>query len=230
MEGRWLRRPIFAIPAPWEADLIRERGRELRRAKRTPKRNAAWIGLASGGTHIPCVLWDISASGARIAAPRPNALPVAFNLLLNKEGSAQRVCRVVWRSSKYLGVQFVEGRSADEVLESGALRRLPKVMVAEAAEQKGDAAALLLPGYGPAFLEKPERRRFAISSLAAAMVFLLTAATALLFFAGMHNGADAEWAQQVCTNTANFCEHPEWTGGAGALMTVVYLAVKGMEL
>jgi hypothetical protein len=209
--------------------MTRERGREHRRAKRLPKRNAAWIGLADGATQIPCVLWDISESGARIAAPRMKGLPAAFNLLLNKDGSAQRVCRVVWRNNSYMGVQFVQGTSAEDVLEASSLRRLPRVSEAETAS-KGDAAALLLPGYGAVFLEKPERRRFPVSVFAGSIAIALAATTALLFWAGMQDGADTPLAQQVCSNAANFCRHPEWTGGAAALMTAVFLAVRGMGL
>ena len=106
---------------------MRERGRDLRRAKRTPKRNAAWIGLATGGTPIPCVVWDISDSGARLAAPRSNFLPVAFNLFLTKDGGSRRVCRMVWRSDGYLGVQFLQADIAELELDS-TLRRQTTVM------------------------------------------------------------------------------------------------------
>ena len=58
----------------------------------------------------------------------------------------------------------------------------------------------------------------------------LAAATALFAVAGMQSGVDAPWALDVCDRAGNFCRHPEWTIAAGAVMTVVYLAVKGMEL
>ncbi len=204
--------------------------RDGRGAKRTRRRNAAWIALGHGGTQIPCVLWDISDTGARLAAPRSKSLPIAFNLLLNKEGSARRVCRVVWRNDSQMGVQFVDGCDAEAVLESGALRRLPKVIVNESQPASTDAAALLLPGYGAQFLEKPARRGIRISSFAAVMLLMLAAATVLFFVAGMHSALDAPWALQVCDKAANFCRHPEWTGVAGGLMAVIYLAVKGMEI
>ena len=94
---------------------MRERDpeQEQRRAKRTPRRNAAWIELAGGGDLIPCVLWDISDGGARVAAPRVSTLPAVFRLLLTKDGSSERLCRVVWRSDKQVGVQFIEGSIAD---------------------------------------------------------------------------------------------------------------------
>jgi len=204
---------------------MRERGREQRRAKRTRRRNAAWIGLGNGGTRIPCVLWDISDTGARLAAPRTNVLPATFHLLLSKEGHLQRKCRVVWRNDRQVGVRFIE-----EIpdLDDDRHRRQSNV-----APPSGGAsvatAALVLPGYGPQFLEQPARGGIPTSSFAAAMLGLLVVATVVFFVAGMQTALDAPWALQLCASTGNLCRHPEWTGAAVALMTVVYLAVRGME-
>jgi hypothetical protein len=95
----------------------------------------------------------------------------------------------------------------------------------------GDSAtaSLMLPGYGPAFLEKPQRQGIRVSAFAACMMFMLVIATALFFVAGMQSALDASWAVQLCDQAGNFCQHPEWTGMAGALMAVVFFAVRGME-
>src|SRR4051794_18317514 len=95
--------------------------RDFRRAKRSRRRSAAWIGLGNGSTRIPCVLWDISESGARLAAPRAKVLPAAFNLVLSKDGRSQRQCRVVWRNERQLGVEFIQTTVED--LEEEAARR-----------------------------------------------------------------------------------------------------------
>jgi hypothetical protein len=92
---------------------MREGGLEQRRAKRTPRRNAAWIEFAGGGARIPCVVWDISDGGARLAAPRPGELPPAFKLLLTRDGDSARLCQVVWRNDKQVGVQFIQAWSED---------------------------------------------------------------------------------------------------------------------
>jgi hypothetical protein len=42
------------------------RQRELRKARRRPKRQAAWISYDSGGTLVPCVIWDLFEEGARL--------------------------------------------------------------------------------------------------------------------------------------------------------------------
>jgi hypothetical protein len=200
--------------------------RELRRAKRTRRRNAAWIGLGNGGTRIPCVLWDISESGARLAAPRCKGLPGAFNLLLTKDGSARRRCRVVWRNDRQLGVEFVAAAAPDDDEDN-----LPRPATGERTPSGGDVAtaSLLLPGYGPAFLEKPQRQGIRISIFAGCMLVMLVIATALFAVAGMQSALEAPWALQLCERAENFCQHPEWTGIAGALMAVVFLAVRGME-
>ena len=216
---------------------MRERRREQRRAKRSPRRNAAWIAPASGGTHIPCVLWDISDTGARLAAPRPNVLPAAFRLLLTKDGRSQRCCRVVWRNERQLGVKFVEASAEDMEADASALRRLPKLVndrtagpARPPAARPIDPASLLLPGCGPHVPARAVRRGSPISSIAASMLFALIAATAaLLVAAGMPGVHDMPWAVQLCTSAANFCRHPEWTGVAAGLMAVVYFAARGME-
>jgi hypothetical protein len=199
--------------------------RDFRRAKRSRRRNAAWIGLGNDGIRIPCVLWDISDSGARLAAPRAKVLPAAFNLVLSKDGRSRRQCRVVWRNERQLGVQFIQ--ATVEELEEEAARRPTAI----AAPGGGVAtASLVLPGYGSVFLETPERRGIRISSFAAGMLFMLVAATALFFAAGIQSAVDVPWAMALCDGAGNFCQHPEWTGMAGGLMTVVYLAVRGMEI
>jgi hypothetical protein len=177
-------------------------------------------------------LWDISESGARIAAPRTNFLPPAFDLLLAKDGSSRRVCRVVWRNEGHVGVQFVQGYSAEDMLESISLRRQPKVIEITSRQQESsvDSTKLFLPGYGAQFLEKPDRRGIPISSVAAVLAVLLALGTAVIGAAAMQSELSTPWAVALCSNAANFCEHPEWTGVASALMGGVYLAVRGMEV
>ena len=73
------------------------RQRDLRRSQRKLKRQAAWI--RSGGTcmPIPCVIWDLSKEGARLAPARLNIVPDLFILNLSRDGKSRRGCRVVWR-------------------------------------------------------------------------------------------------------------------------------------
>src|ERR1700681_2107802 len=93
---------------PAVGGLAREQRRELRKAKRTPRRQAAWVVLDGGCSRFPCVLWDISEAGARIAAARASTLPDVLGLFLTKDGKSRCFCRVAWRRGGQLGVQFVD--------------------------------------------------------------------------------------------------------------------------
>ena len=55
---------------------------------------------------IACSISDISESGARLALERDAELPETFMLLLTAHGGARRHCRVVWRTSLTIGVEF----------------------------------------------------------------------------------------------------------------------------
>jgi hypothetical protein len=191
--------------------LARARGRDARKAKRTPKRHAAWISLNSASAHMPCVVWDLSEGGARLAAPRSHVLPAMFNLILAKDGKSQRLCRIAWRSESQVGVQFIQDANVD--LDYPQTRSRAKV---EAAKSQGPASG-------------SERRHIAFSSFAFALAVLLTAATVVFAWASQKAGADPAWAGQVCNSAKNLCNHPELTGAAAALMALIYLSARGME-
>jgi PilZ domain-containing protein len=214
--------------------LSRESRRDLRKVKRTPRRQAAWVVL-DGGAQVACVLWDISDAGARIAAARAGALPDIFALFLSKDGKARRFCRVAWRRGGQLGVQFVEEAAAniDLAPRPAWMRRASPAPLVAAAPSKDaapaadiDTSQILLPGCGPQ-LALEAARAFRWSSLARGMLYLLIGATAVFALANLLD--DAEWAQSVCSSAENFCRHPEWTGAAAVAMTAIYLAVSGME-
>lgn len=60
-----------------------------------------------------CLVLDISNGGARLGIENlPAAMPPRFTLLLTKNGSVRRRCRVAWRSGSTIGVQFL-GPSAE---------------------------------------------------------------------------------------------------------------------
>ena len=68
-------------------------------------RYAAWIALKSGELH-GCVLSDISEIGARIDVEDSKKIPNRFPLFLSRGGAARRICTVVWRKPKQVGVTF----------------------------------------------------------------------------------------------------------------------------
>ena len=212
-----------------------ERRREQRKTKRTHRRQAAWVVLDGGVAKIPCVLWDISEGGARIAAAHGGALPAVFGLFLSKDGKSRRFCQVVWRRGTQLGVRFVADEVANIDLDPApAWMRRRTAQAAPVAKPSApsndiDTSQILLPGYGPHAALDGQRPSSSVrmSSLAWGILMMLVGATAL--FALAHYLDDAEWAVAVCTNAESFCQHPEWTGAAGIAMFVIFLTMQGME-
>jgi hypothetical protein len=76
-----------------------------RNAIRRPVRCTAWIALKAKKLH-GCVVSDISDSGARLNVENAALLPDEFLLFLSSRGTASRKCRVVWRKTKQIGVEF----------------------------------------------------------------------------------------------------------------------------
>jgi hypothetical protein len=170
-------------------------------------------------------------------------VPDVFCLLMGNDGKARRFCRVVWRRGGQLGVAFIDEAAADLDLDAPRRRHQRRPATAPSpssppsppsarppAARPLDAGALVLPGCGPRAAIVREPRAFALSSVALGMVVLLAAATAVLALAGQQGAADAAWAVELCATAGNLCGHPEWPIAAAAVMSVVYLAVKGMEL
>jgi hypothetical protein len=212
--------------------LTRESRRELRKAKRTQRRQAAWVVL-DGGARLPCVLWDISDAGARIAAARASVLPDVFGIFLTKDGKARRFCRVAWRRGGQLGVQFIDDTIANIDLDPRPAwmrsQPVPELPAATCSTELAeiDTIALMMPGYGAQLTADSHPRAFRWSSLARVMAFALLAATALFVVAGMLD--ETEWAVSLCTSAENFCHHPEFTGAGAVAMLAIYLAISGME-
>jgi len=92
---------------------------DQRRARRRPIRYNAWMAIEGEKKLQECVLSDVSETGARIEVLNSKKLPDRFMLLLSENGSARRVCRVVWRKPRYVGVAF-ERRHGDTNAAAGS--------------------------------------------------------------------------------------------------------------
>jgi hypothetical protein len=79
---------------------------EKRRSRRERARLAASIRIDDDSPDQPCVVWDLSNGGAKLAAGRPLLLPERFTLLFS--GAVQRRCQIMWRDEKFVGVKFVD--------------------------------------------------------------------------------------------------------------------------
>jgi hypothetical protein len=81
-----------------------EKRKNLRRTVSYP----AWIHLAEDAPPQECALCDASEKGAQLTVSAPEKVPENFILALSADGAATRYCRVVWRTDKQVGVEFVE--------------------------------------------------------------------------------------------------------------------------
>ena len=79
------------------------RKRETRKALR----QSGWITLDGGFAARPCVVEDISSSGAKITVQDNNTLPAKLRLAFSRDARTGRACEVVWREGKTFGVRFV---------------------------------------------------------------------------------------------------------------------------
>jgi hypothetical protein len=82
---------------------------EKRRGKRQSLLHRAEIARLEDGQHLaPCIVLDISESGARLGVKTPPAsLPKEFVLVLSRVGNVLRRCAVVRSNERELGVKFV---------------------------------------------------------------------------------------------------------------------------
>jgi hypothetical protein len=77
--------------------------REARKSMRQP----GWITLDGGFAVRPCVVQDMSSTGAKITIDDFNVLPAKLRLALTRDARTGRNCEVVWRRGKVLGIKFV---------------------------------------------------------------------------------------------------------------------------
>jgi hypothetical protein len=95
---------IRPIPCPnpcWPTMKPKHFEREVRRVRHL----SAWI-RAEGRVLYECQVLDISQQGAKVVVQTPSAVPDRFELAFF-QGGQSRVCEVIWRRSKMLGVRFI---------------------------------------------------------------------------------------------------------------------------
>lgn len=77
--------------------------RETRKSVHQP----GWINLEGGFAAPPCVVRDLSTTGARVTVDDPNVLPGKLRLAFSRDARTGRNCEVVWRRGKTVGIKFV---------------------------------------------------------------------------------------------------------------------------
>jgi hypothetical protein len=77
--------------------------REARKSLQQP----GWITLEGGFAVRPCVIQDMSSTGAKLTVDDPNPLPARLRLAFSRDARTGRNCEVVWRRGKAVGIKFV---------------------------------------------------------------------------------------------------------------------------
>lgn len=82
-------------------------GATKKRDTRKSLQQPGWITLDGGFAARPCVVQDMSATGAKITVDDSNVLPGKLRLAIARDARTGRNCEVVWRRGKSVGVKFV---------------------------------------------------------------------------------------------------------------------------
>jgi len=77
--------------------------RDARKSLRRP----GWVTLEGGFAVRPCLVEDMSSSGAKITVQDSNTLPARLRLAFSRDARTGRACEVVWQDGKTFGVKFV---------------------------------------------------------------------------------------------------------------------------
>ena len=80
---------------------------EQRRSIREHVDFPAWIDIGDGSQLHSCTVLDVSEDGARIMVSFPAELPKEFLLVLSKDRTRRRHCRIVWRSDTQVGLKYL---------------------------------------------------------------------------------------------------------------------------
>jgi hypothetical protein len=82
-------------------------GATKKREARKSLHQSGWITLDGGFAARPCIVQDLSSTGAKITVEDTNTLPGRLRLALSRDARTGRNCEVVWRRGKTAGVRFV---------------------------------------------------------------------------------------------------------------------------
>jgi hypothetical protein len=81
-------------------------GTEKRETRKSLQQDG-WITFDGGFAARPCLVQDMSSSGAKITIHDPNTLPAKLRLAFSRDARTGRRCEVVWRRGKTVGIKFV---------------------------------------------------------------------------------------------------------------------------
>jgi hypothetical protein len=70
-------------------------------------RRCGWFVRSKGEQLRECTVWDESKTGARLLIDSPDTVPETFYIYMSLDFSSRRHCRVIWRSSREIGVEYL---------------------------------------------------------------------------------------------------------------------------
>jgi hypothetical protein len=76
-----------------------------KRSERLVRPVSAWL-VTSGRANQECLVLDISSKGAKVVVQVSSAIPDRFELAFFQGIDKRRICDVIWRRGKVLGVKF----------------------------------------------------------------------------------------------------------------------------
>ncbi len=79
---------------------------EKRKHPRTEIEEPAYV--SSGGSVMRCVVRNISVEGAAIDVANPAFVPQCFRLVMAKDSSIVRECRIAWIQKNRIGLTFTD--------------------------------------------------------------------------------------------------------------------------
>jgi hypothetical protein len=80
---------------------------DARSSPRALVRRSGWFVGVVGQKLRECTVWDESKTGARLVVDAPETIPDVFHIYMTLDFTSRRRCRVVWRSSNQIGVEFL---------------------------------------------------------------------------------------------------------------------------
>ena len=79
---------------------------DLRRSRRNSTCKLGVIQIDNCSPDIECLIWDVSAGGAKIEPLFQEPMPDEFEIFTDEQ-DVRRSCAVIWRKKRKIGVAFV---------------------------------------------------------------------------------------------------------------------------
>ena len=144
--------------------MIGDETSERRDTKRNRMLKGGYIAFSARHATMPCVLRDLSDTGARLQVAQSSAVPDTFELIVELDG-LEVPCQVVWRKMTEVGVEFLDAPQHVNPKRAQVVRQTGPI--AKATLRRG---SIMGGAQAPARAARPEVARREAASLAPAAV------------------------------------------------------------